>query len=79
MRQFYGYLLNKDNLRIKQVNDRPAKEFAPHGDKPPPARAVISIGLLDALVWKAADFVPRYKVSRFVFRRLGYQRRAPPL
>ena len=45
-----------------------AREFSPSGDKPPPAGAACSIGLLNAHIQKAADFVFRYKVGRFHLR-----------
>ena len=45
-----------------------AREFAPSGDKPPPARAAYPIGLLNVHIQRAADFVSRYKVSRFHFK-----------
>ena len=34
-----------------------AREFAPSGDKPPPAGAAYPVGLLNAHIQKAADFV----------------------
>ena len=54
------------------------REFAPSGDKPPPADAPYAIGLLNVPVFQAADFVPDYKVSRLFHRRPGYKSRAPP-
>lgn len=54
------------------------REFAPSGDKLPPAGAPCAIGLLNAPVFQAADFVPDYKVSRLFHRRPGYRSRAPP-
>ena len=45
-----------------------AREFSPSGDKPPPAGAACSIGLLNAHIQEAADFVFRYKVGRFHLR-----------
>ena len=48
------------------------REFSPSGDKPPPAGAACPIGLLNAHIQKAADFVFRYKVGRF------YCKRKPP-
>lgn len=58
-----------------------AREFSPSGDKPPPAGAAYSIGLLNAHIQEAADFVFRYKVGRFLIcsRLLGHWCRAPPL
>lgn len=54
------------------------REFAPSGDKPPPADAPYAIGLLNALILRTADFVPDYKVSRLFHRWPGYRSRAPP-
>lgn len=54
------------------------REFAPSGDKPPPADAPYAIGLLNVLILRAADFVPDYKVSRLFHRWPGYRSRAPP-
>lgn len=54
-----------------------AREFAPSGDKPPPADC--SIELLNVPNQKAADFVLRYGISRFPHRRPAYRGRAPPL
>lgn len=51
------------------------REFAPSGDKPPPADTPYAIGLLNALILRAADFVPDYKVSRLFHRRPGYRSR----
>ena len=53
------------------------REFAPSGDKPPPAWSYAN-RRLDAPVLQAADFVPDYKVGRLFFRRPGYRSRAPP-
>ena len=55
-----------------------AREFAPSGDKPPPAGAACSIGLLNAHIQKAADFVFRYKVGRFHLRLPEQRIRGPP-
>ena len=44
------------------------REFAPSGDKPPPAGAAYPIGLLNAHTQKAADFVFRYKKKPLSFR-----------
>ena len=55
-----------------------AREFAPSGDKPPPADAPYAIWLLNAPILRAVDFVPDYKVSRLFHRRPGYRSRAPP-
>lgn len=54
------------------------REFTPSGDKPPPAEAPYAIGLLNAPVLRAADFVPDYKVSRLFYGRPGYRSRVPP-
>ena len=54
------------------------REFAPSGDKPPPADAPYPIGLFNAPILRAVDFVPDYKVNRLFYRRLGYSSRAPP-
>ena len=54
------------------------REFAPSGDKPPPADAPYAIGLLNVLILRAADFVPDCKVSRLFHRQPGYTSRAPP-
>jgi len=55
-----------------------AREFSPSGDKPPPAGAACPIGLLNAYTQKAADFVSRYKVGRFLFRLPEPRNRGPP-
>ena len=55
-----------------------AREFAPSGDKPPPARAAYPIGLLNAHIQRAADFVSRYKVGRFHLRLPEQRIRGPP-
>ena len=55
-----------------------AREFSPSGDKPPPAGAAYSIGLLNAHIQKAADFVFRYKVGRFHLRLPEQRIRGPP-
>ena len=55
-----------------------AREFSPSGDKPPPAGAACSIGLLNAHIQEAADFVFRYKVGRFHLRLLEQRVRGPP-
>lgn len=55
-----------------------AREFAPSGDKPPPARAAYPIGLLNVHIQRAADFVSRYKVSRFHLRLPEQRVRGPP-
>ncbi|WP_242957067.1 hypothetical protein [Flavonifractor sp. An82] len=55
-----------------------AREFSPSGDKPPPAGAAYSIGLLNAHIQKAADFVFRYKVGRFHLRLPEQRVRGPP-
>ena len=54
------------------------REFAPSGDKPPPAGAACPIELLNAHIQKAADFVFRYKVGRFHLRLPGQRIRGPP-
>lgn len=54
------------------------KEFTLSGDKPPPADAPYAIGLLNAPILRAVDFVPDYKVNRLFHRRPGYRSRAPP-
>lgn len=54
------------------------REFAPSGDKPPPAGAAYPIGLLNAHTQKAADFVSRYKISRFPLRFPEQRIRGPP-
>ena len=54
------------------------REFAPAGDKPPPADADHPVELLNAPVLQAADFVFNCKVSRLFHRRPGYRSRAPP-
>ena len=54
------------------------REFAPSGDKPPPAGVAYPIGLLNAHIQKAADFVSRYKVSRFQLRPPEQRIRGPP-
>ena len=59
-----------------------AREFSPSGDKPPPAGAACPIGLLNAHIQKAADFVFRYKVgpsprSPFAHHaKIGYEQKA---
>ena len=55
-----------------------AREFAPSGDKPPPARAAYPIGLLNVHIQRAADFVSRYKVGRFHLRLPEQRIRGPP-
>ena len=55
-----------------------AREFAPSGDKPPPAGAPYPVGLLNAHIQKAADFVFQYKVGRFLFRLPEQRNRGPP-
>ena len=55
-----------------------AREFAPSGDKPPPAGVAYPIGLLNVHIQKAADFVSRYKVSRFQLRPPEQRIRGPP-
>ena len=55
-----------------------AREFSPSGDKPPPAGAACPIGLLNAHIQKAADFVFQYKVGRFLFRLPEQRNRGPP-
>lgn len=55
-----------------------AREFSPSGDKPPPAGAAYPIGLLNAHIQKAADFVFRYKVGRFHLRLPEQRVRGPP-
>lgn len=55
-----------------------AREFSPSGDKPPPAGAACSIGLLNAHIQEAADFVFRYKVGRFHLRLPEQRVRGPP-
>ncbi len=55
-----------------------AREFAPSGDNPPPAGVAYPIGLLNAHIQKAADFVSRYKVSRFQLRPPEQRIRGPP-
>ena len=55
-----------------------AREFSPSGDKPPPAGAACPIGLLNAHIQKAADFVFRYKVGRFHLRLPEQRVRGPP-
>ena len=54
------------------------REFSPSGDKPPPAGAACPIGLLNAHIQKAADFVFRYKVGRFHLRLPEQRIRGPP-
>lgn len=49
-----------------------AREFSPSGDKPPPAGAACSIGLLNAHIQKAADFVFRYAPTWGVFLLFKY-------
>lgn len=55
-----------------------AREFSPSGDKSPPAGAAYPVGLLNANTQKAADFVSRYRVSRFHFRIPEQRNRGPP-
>ena len=55
-----------------------AREFAPSGDKPPPSGAAGLVGLLNAHIQEAADFVSQYKVSRFHLRLPGQRIRGPP-
>ena len=55
-----------------------AREFALSGDKPPPSGAAGLVGLLNAHIQEAADFVSQYKVSRFHLRLPGQRIRGPP-
>ena len=52
------------------------REFAPSGDKPPPADAPYAIGLLNVLILRAADFVPDYKVSRLFHKNPASNKQA---
>ena len=54
------------------------REFAPSGDKPPPSGAAGLVGLLNAHIQEAADFVSRYKVGRFHLRLPEQRIREPP-
>lgn len=55
-----------------------AREFAPSGDKPPPSGVAGLVGLLNAHIQEAADFVSQYKVSRFHLRLPELRIRGPP-
>ena len=55
-----------------------AREFSPSGDKPPPAGAAYPVGLLNAHIQEAADFVSQYKVGRFHLRLPEQRIRGPP-
>lgn len=71
------YTAFNEQFNIGVIRRFCGREFAPSGDKPPPAWSYAN-RLLDAPVLQAADFVRKCKISRLFHRRPSYRSRAPP-
>ena len=73
-----GHTAFHERLSIGVYRRGRTREFSPHKEKPPPARAE-SIELLDAAIQGTAVFVHWYKAGCFCLSQPGFVRcRAPP-